>query len=71
MIKSEEFVSHMIKRCQIDGRLACLMGPLSGANDLMTEAYAEMKDLDVEEFRNKYNQTLQPERWPDIASIDG
>lgn len=58
MTKAEEFVSHMIKRCQIDGRLAWLIGP--GTYDLMVEAYAEMKGLDVKEFERQYIKTLKP-----------
>jgi len=65
MTKAEEFVSHMIHRCQIDGRLAWLIGPLSGAYDLMTEAYAELKGVDVEVFRAQYEKTLRPEKWRD------
>jgi len=60
MTKAEEFVSHMIKRCQIDGRLAWLIGPMSRAYDLMVEAYAEMKDLNVKEFERQYVKTLKP-----------
>jgi len=64
MTKAEEFVVHMIKRCRQDGRLAWLIGPFSTANDLMVEAYAEIKGVDAEKFREEYNQTLKPERWP-------
>ena len=60
--KAEEFVTHMIRRCQIDGRLAYLIGPLSGAYDLMVEAYAEIKGLNCEEFEKQYASTLKPEK---------
>ncbi len=59
MSKSEEFVKHMIDFCQVDGRLAALVGSLSEAYNLMTEAYAEMQGLDVEKFKKQYAKTLK------------
>ena len=74
MTKAEEFVSHMIRRCQIDGRLAWLIGPMSGAYDLMVEAYAKMKGLDVKEFKRQYVKTLKPipyKSWDEKDVEDG
>ena len=59
MTKSEEFVTHMINRCQIDGRLALLVGPSSEAYDLMVGSYAEIQGLDVEKFKKQYAKTLK------------
>jgi len=58
MTKAEKFVVHMLKRVRDDGRLAYLMGPLTEAYDLMTEAYADMKGLDVKGFRKEYEEIL-------------
>ncbi|RLB87464.1 MAG: hypothetical protein DRH50_16830 [Deltaproteobacteria bacterium] len=59
MTKSEKFVAHMVDRCQVDGRLAALMGPLNKGYGLMVEAYAEMQGLDVEKFERQYAKTLK------------
>jgi len=59
MSKAEEFVVYMIDRCQVDGRLAMLMGPLSKGFGLMVEAYAELQSLDVEKFERQYAKTLK------------
>ena len=59
MTKAEKFVSHMIKRCQINGCLARLIGPMSEAYDLMVEAYAEMLGLDAEKFKKQYAKILR------------
>lgn len=59
MSKAEEFVVHVVERCQVDGRLAALMGPLSKGYGLMTEAYAEMQGLKVEEFKRQYAKILR------------
>ena len=61
---AEKFLSHMIRRCQKDGRLAWIICPLSESHGLMTRAYAEMRGLDVETFTADYNKTLQFTPWP-------
>jgi len=59
MTKAEKFVEHMINRCQIDGRLATLMGSSNNGYGLMVEAYAEMQGLNVEKFERQYAKTLK------------
>jgi len=49
----------MINRCQIDGRLALLVGPSSEAYDLMVGSYAEIQGLDVEKFKKQYAKILK------------
>ena len=59
MSKAEEFVVYMIDRCQVDGRLAALMGSSNKGYGLMVEAYAELQGLDVEKFERQYAKILK------------
>lgn len=58
-------ITHVLKRLQADGRLAYLIGPGSESFDLITQAYAEERGLDIEEFRKSFAADLKYEPWPD------
>lgn len=45
----------LLKRLQKDGRLAYL-----------TEAYAETTGVDAEEFRQRFEKTLKPQKVPPL-----
>ena len=71
MTKAEQAVEHMINRIRKDGRLAYLIGPLSEGYTLLTDAYAEMRGLDGDEFRRAFAPTLTPERVVRESDIPG
>ena len=58
MPTADKAVAHIIKRMQADGRLAYLLGNGTESFDLLTQAYAEARSLDVEEFRHAFDLNL-------------
>lgn len=59
---AERAVRHLLKRIQDDPRLAYYFDPLTESFALLTQAYAEVKELDVERFRQSYAATLTYEK---------
>jgi hypothetical protein len=64
MTNAEKAVLHLINRIRKDGRLAYIICPLSESYGLLTEAYADIKGIDVNDFRRDYEKTLAPKAWP-------
>lgn len=62
MRKADEAVAHVLNMMRRDGRLAYLLGWGSRSFELLTEAYAETKGLDLEKFRNEFADSLKPEK---------
>lgn len=54
---------HMLRRMQQDGRLAYLIDPLTTSYELLTQEVATATGEDVEQFREKFEATLQYTQW--------
>jgi len=64
MTKAEIAVEGIIKRIANDPRLAYLVGPMTQAYRDLTDAYAEIKGLDPDMFRQSFETGLQVQRLP-------
>lgn len=62
-------VTSVLRRMQQDGRLAYLIGPGSQTYDLLTQEAAQAAGRDVEEYRQGFEATLKPQRWPSESEI--
>lgn len=55
----EKAIAHLLTRIADDPRLAYYLDPMSRSMELLTEAYATLKGLSVEEFRGQYYPRLK------------
>ncbi|HBG06295.1 MAG: hypothetical protein A2075_12050 [Geobacteraceae bacterium GWC2_58_44] len=64
MTKADIAVEGMIKRIGTDPRLAYLVGPATQTYMDLTDAYAEIKGVDPDVFRQSFEAALQVQRLP-------
>lgn len=60
--KAEIAVAHVLNAIRDDGRKAYLMGLGTQTFTLLTEAYAEAKGLDAQQYRDDFWSQCNPER---------